>query len=160
MNEVWKPIIGHTNYFISNLGRVRFMHKILNQYDNKKGYLYCNIEQKHYYIHRLVATAFIVNNNKYPCINHKDYNKNNNCVSNLEWCSYKYNNSYSNCNYFGTEAIKKKVYKCNKHNNTIIESYESMAEAARNTVGCSTTGICACCKGRYITHGGYKWKYA
>ena len=32
MNEVWKPIIGHTNYFISNLGRVRFMHKILNQY--------------------------------------------------------------------------------------------------------------------------------
>ena len=48
-------------------------------------------------IHRLVAEAFIPNPNNYPCINHKDENKENNNANNLEWCTYKYNSNYGTC---------------------------------------------------------------
>ncbi|MBO4543276.1 MAG: HNH endonuclease [Bacteroidales bacterium] len=46
-------------------------------------------------VHRLVAQAFIPNPDNLPCVNHKDYHRDNNCVSNLEWCSVEYNNHYS-----------------------------------------------------------------
>lgn len=55
-----------------------------------------NGKRKNVYIHRLVAEAFIPNPNNYPIINHKDENKQNNNVENLEWCSYLYNNTYGN----------------------------------------------------------------
>lgn len=53
-----------------------------------------NGKAKHEKIHRLVALAFIDNPNNYPHVNHKDEDKNNNSVSNLEWCDIKYNNNY------------------------------------------------------------------
>lgn len=51
---------------------------------------------KRFMVHRLVAEAFIPNNNNYSVINHKDENPLNNCVDNLEWCSVSYNNAYNN----------------------------------------------------------------
>lgn len=59
--------------------------------------LYKNGKAKKIKMHRLVAETFIPNPNNYPCVNHKDENKLNNCVDNLEWCTYSYNNSYNNC---------------------------------------------------------------
>lgn len=50
---------------------------------------------KHYYIHRLVAKAFIPNPNNYPVVNHRDYNKLNNRVDNLEWCTQEFNVRHS-----------------------------------------------------------------
>ena len=114
MEEVWKPIFDYSDYQVSNLGRIRSLkrYKILKQYTNSFGYKSVNLTKfgisKSFAIHRLVAKAFIPNPNKYPCVNHKDENPSNNCVSNLEWCTYQYNNTY------GTSIERKiKTYKDN-----------------------------------------------
>lgn len=102
--EVWKDIKGYPNYQISNLGRVWSKKRqiYLSPNKNQKGYLSVylyaiNGKQKRELIHRLVALAFIDNPNNYPCVNHKDENKNNNTITNLEWCSYSYNSNYGAC---------------------------------------------------------------
>lgn len=93
MTEIWKDIVGYEGlYQVSNLGRVRnkYMH-ILRPRPDKNGYLRVNLLKRFYSVHRLVANTFISNPNNYTEINHKDENKSNNSVGNLEWCSRQYN---------------------------------------------------------------------
>ena len=114
MKEVeWKDIPNYENlYQISNYGDV----KRLNSYDSRghlrnsrlrkprisnKGYLqiglHKNGKETKFSVHRLVAESFIPNPDNLPVINHKDENPLNNYVSNLEWCTYKYNSNYGDC---------------------------------------------------------------
>ncbi len=87
-------------YEVSNYGRVRNKRtkRFLTQHDNGKGYLFVqlwrNNKGKREYVHRLVALAFIPNPDKKPTVNHKDEDKQNNYVENLEWMTYKENNNY------------------------------------------------------------------
>ena len=67
-------------------------NKYLKPYNNKKGYLQVNIKCKSCRVHRLVAEKFIPNPNDLPCVNHKDGNRHNNNVENLEWCDPMNNN--------------------------------------------------------------------
>lgn len=107
-------------------------------------------------IHRIVGLTFLLNPNNYPCINHKDGNKTNNSVKNLEWCSYSHNNK---------EAIRLglhpkldtriKVAQLDDELN-IIKIWES-AKKAKDVYGC--VHISDCCKGKRNRTGGYKWKY-
>lgn len=121
MQEIWKDIEGYPNYQISNLGNVKSLNykrtgkdKFLKLVKLKCGYLSVIFHKegkvKLNYIHRLVAQAFIPNPNKYLEVNHKDEQKTNNCVSNLEWCDRKYNVN------FGTrsERVGKAISKANK----------------------------------------------
>ena len=103
MEEIWKDIQGYEGlYRVSNLGRVKSFHKakehILSPGKDKDGYfqvqLYKNGINKMRKVHRLVAQAFISNPNNLPQINHKDENKQNNNVDNLEWCTNEYNHNY------------------------------------------------------------------
>lgn len=101
MCEVWKSIINHSGYQISNYGRVMGKRgKILYQNQSNCGYRQVHLSDfgisKWYSVHRLVAEAFIPNPDNLPCVNHKDENKSNNCSDNLEWCTYSYNERYNN----------------------------------------------------------------
>ena len=105
-NEEWKDVVGFEGlYKVSNLGRIRSIGyggrrgNIMAVHPDKGGYLKIRLtkDKKDYsfLVHRLVAMAFIPNLYNYETINHKDFNTQNNCVENLEWCTQKYNNKYS-----------------------------------------------------------------
>jgi hypothetical protein len=92
-----KPIINYESYLIYENGDVENLNtnKMLKGSISENGYRYyrlsLNNEKKMFYTHRLVAEHFLENPNNLPVINHKDGNKLNNEVSNLEWASYSTN---------------------------------------------------------------------
>lgn len=97
MEEIFLTCEGLPNYEISNFGRLknkRTKH-IRSAKDNGNGYLYTSINinktRKNFYIHRLVARAFIPNPDNRLQVNHKDGNKYNNCAENLEWVTPREN---------------------------------------------------------------------
>lgn len=98
--EVWERIEGFEDYLISNLGTVYSLKskKVMSPYKAKSGYLHITLSKGNkkycFYIHRLVASAFIPNPSNLPQVNHRDENKANNTVSNLEWRDNKYNVNY------------------------------------------------------------------
>lgn len=120
---------------------------------NNRGYLRVQLCKEgkvtSYSIHRLVAAAYLPNPEGLPQVNHKDEDKTNNSVANLEWCSAEYNNSY------GTHLarLRKSVY-CVE----LDRSFESLADAAQ-TVNIAYCGISNCLSGRRKTAGGYHWRY-
>lgn len=153
--EEFRDIPGYEGlYEVSNLGRVRRNGKILKLTKNAKGYLMLNLCKngivRKFLVHRLVALAFLPNPQNLPMINHKDEDKTNNTVSNLEWCTVQYNNSYSQF---------KPVLQFDKSGNFITE-YPSVIEASRIT-RINRHDISQCCLGLYHhkTAGGYLWKY-
>lgn len=110
-------------------------------------------DQKPFYVHRLVAQAFVPNPEGLPEVNHIDENKNNNDVSNLEWVTAK-----DNCNH-GTrnERMAKKHFKTVINLDT-LHMYESVKLASALT-GANKTSIASCCRGQAKTAGGYHWCY-
>lgn len=101
MQEVWKTVSGFETYAVSTFGNVRnnISNIVLNPYTHNKGYLivdlYISGKVSHRRVHRLVAEAFIPNPENKPQINHKDFDKTNNRVWNLEWCTDAENKAYS-----------------------------------------------------------------
>lgn len=168
-NVVWKDIKGYEGlYKINNLGQVRSFHNYRIGKINilkprlKRGYytvgLRKNGKRKWIGIHRLVAQAFIPNPNNYPCVNHKDENKINNIVENLEWCTIKYNNCY------GTriEKIRRKTGKIVLQydlEGNFIKEYSNMGEACKENNIKSRSNIHECCYGKYKQAGGYIWRF-
>lgn len=150
-NEEIRDIKGYEGiYAVTSYGRVWSYrrNKFLKPADNGKGYLFVvlsvNGQQKTQKIHRLVAQAFLANPDGLPQVNHKDENKDNNRVSNLEWCDNKYNVTYS----IG-RAVRcielNKVFNC--------------SETAAKELHLAGGSIRRCCKGKQKTVGGYHWEY-
>lgn len=98
--EIWKEIIDFPNYKISNLGRVIVIKTgLYKKFRLYNGYYYVNLSNKTKnvcnIVHRLVAIHFIPNPENKPQVNHKDRNKLNNCIENLEWVSQSENSIHA-----------------------------------------------------------------
>lgn len=169
MEENWK-ITKYKEFKASTLGKVMNIKtgKILKG-RIMRGYVYVHLRTPNYSkevrLHRLIAETFIPNPDNLPIVNHKDENKENNCVDNLEWCNDTYSINY------GTRNQKVSDKLINRKDISIpilqftkdlvfITEYPSAAEAERQT-GINKNDIGSCCKKRihYNTAGGYIWKF-
>ena len=165
MKETWKDIEGYEGlYQVSNLGRVKSLFRYKKQLKleiTKNGYvriMLCkNKKRKRHLVHRLVAEAFIPNPNNLPCVNHKDENKQNNCVDNLEFCTSKYNCNYGNRNTRISKNSKKQINQYDLDGN-FIQSWHSIKEAS-DFYNISASAIVLCLENIHNTCGGYIWKY-
>lgn len=167
---------------MSNMGRIYSFktNKILKQMVGR-GYLQVGLldngKQKTAKVHRLVAEAFLPNENNYPCVNHKDENRKNNNVSNLEWCTHEYNNNYGTRKEKASKTMKGK-FKGEKHpfygkkhtaetkekmGKPVIcvttgEVFKSIKEASEIT-GVNASNITQCCINKRQSAGKREWKF-
>ena len=155
INNEWEYF--NKDYLAHYRGYVRSLitGKLLKAGKSKAGYLTVSLRGSTKTIHRLVAETFIPNPLNLPCVNHKDGNKLNNHVSNLEWVSYGENNSH---------AIRIGLKKSINQAKGVIQLDMNGNEVARfhsseHAVGFSSGNICHVCNGKRKSHGGFKWKY-
>lgn len=161
MNEIWLPIKGYEGlYEISSAGRVRGLSRTVKRHpscrfvpggDRKlqkmpNGYLSVALrkdgKQKRFYVHRLVAEAFIDNPQNFREVNHIDEDKSNNNASNLEWCSHSYNVMYADGSKKRADKNKKPVVAIVGGNTVFFDSVTS----AGNAFGIEPTTVSRCCR--------------
>lgn len=169
--ELWVTIPEHPNYKVSSFGRVKSLarkhrlkndnyymtkEKIIKPAVNKNGYQHLSLDCKDYRVHRLVAQAFIKNPNNYRDVNHKNGNKLDNRVSNLEWVSHSQNEIHK-------IYVLKKSGKFIRPMRKVLcvetgKKYESIASACRD-LGIKTSHISEACQGKISQTCGYHWRY-
>lgn len=171
--EIWKVIDEHPDYMISNIGRVKSLNyrhsgkeKILKGYKDKKGYhrvgLFKDGKRKPYFIHRLVAEAFIPNFENKPCIDHINTIRTDNRVENLRWVTNK-----ENCN----NPISKINYSIGNKGKTAVSVLQFTKEwefvkkwncimDIKRELNISHQNISKCCLEKIKTAYGFKWGYA
>ena len=186
IGECWKPIKGFPAYLISNRGRVWSLNRdekwgkfyrtrqgrfLIPRLGNQ-GYLYVGLcKNGRVYtkkIHRLVAENFIPNPYGYSVVNHRDEDRTNNDVNNLEWCTTTYNVTYGGAigkrqGSLINSGWSKSVCKYTK-DGILLAKFVSISEAARSVLSTQTLdgargAICSCCRGKRKSYCGFIWKY-
>lgn len=180
IGEVWKPIPNYEGFYeVSNTGKVRSIYRyrrVLKPMISTTGYervdLFKNKNRKQFSVHRLVAMTFIDNPDQKPFVNHKDENKTNNSVDNLEWVTHVENCHYGTAIARRTEhldyskrrinnagqilACSKPIIQYDKNGNYIRE-WKSATECSKET-GFSISGIRSVVRGKRNSIFGYVFK--
>lgn len=173
MQEIWKDIKGYEGlYEVSSLGRIR---KIVKQAINKKGYKIFNLvegnNKKVMQVHRAVMLSFVPNPENKPQVNHKNGDKTDNRLENLEWCTAKENTVHAlENNLRPNKAYKEKKIKKAKSlrfdlipvsqydkNGNFIKKWSTIREAVK-FYNLDLGNISKCCRGKRKSTGGYIWR--
>ena len=165
----YRKIPGFENYLVSEEGIVvstvrhgKACFEILPQRTEKQGYINVTLhkDKKNHTmkVHRLVALAFLPNPENLPQVNHKDEVKSNNHVSNLEWCTPRYNSNYGTRIERHRRLVGKPVKQINLETNEVVATFCGMWEAAEKTKT-DRGSINNCCLGNRKSAGGYGWEY-
>ncbi|MFT8756944.1 NUMOD4 domain-containing protein [Leuconostoc pseudomesenteroides] len=182
--EVWRPIKGYEGrYEVSNFGRIKSLpfvrgnhtgyyktkEIIRKQVANEKGYMRVSLsgqggKKKMHSVHRLVALAFLPNPENFEEVNHRDFNKENNRVENLEWCDREYNMSY-----LDTKDRRLKNLDRNKigvkHRKPVIGVTETQRvrfdsiKSASKFIGCVPSAVGNVIYGRSKSAKGWKFEF-
>lgn len=188
MDEVWKPIPRFNGlYDISSFGRVRrnaynllrkdgsiihYEEMIKKCYPRSNGYIVVSISQNNhsrmYFIHRLIAEAFIPNPENKPYIDHINTIVSDNRIDNLRWVTHKENmNNELTMLRFKENGLSRRGVRnyslaseieAYTRDGKFIARYASLKDAA-DAHGVATSGICMCCKGKMKSCGGIQWRY-
>lgn len=178
--EVWKDVVGYEGrYKVSNYGRVKslarsfkagflFIHRadfILKYNKSNLGYfrvfLFIGKNKKMFSVHRLIALAFIPNPNNLPYINHKNEDKRDNRIENLEWCTAKYNTNYGTARERGIinrMRLYSKTICQYERNGKFIKKYDNLKNVTE-IFGYDRHPISKVCNGHSYTAYGYVWRY-
>src|SRR5699024_1760168 len=178
--EVWEPIKGYEeSYLVSNLGRVKskprtgtrggILKELYSSWQYNRVNLYKNGGMNSFTIHRLVAQAFLPNPENKPQVNHKDGNKLNNALSNLEWVTQSENQLHAyktrlqkvkrkKANEVRHEQTKRKVMQLSMDGKE-LKTFNSIKEAAKHIGRKDGTKISAVAGGKRKSTGGFKWEY-
>ena len=174
-NEIWKDVVGYEGlYKVSDRGNIYSVvrkdslgrkcgGRVLKPSYDKDGYLRVLLSKngikKIKLIHRLVLEAFVENPSNLPEVNHLDEVKDNNELSNLEWCDSRYNVNYGTRIERIVKAQSKKVRAVNVESDEVL-TFNSTQEAGRK--GYTQGHVAAACRGDYYggnIYRGHKWYY-
>ena len=164
METIWKDVKGYEGlYQVSNDGIIKNCRTglIKSSRDNGHGYLQIDLSKdgkvKTFYVHRLVAEAFIPNPLNLPEVNHKSENKQDNRVENLEYCDHKYNMNYGTCIERANIKKSKQIIQFTLEGRFIREW--TSAKEVEKQIGYDQGNISSCCRGKYKQAYGYIWKF-
>lgn len=149
--EELRPVKGFEElYLVSNFGRVWSLisKRFLAPRPLPVGYLRVQIKGKDYYIHRLVAEAFLPNKDNLPMVNHKDFNKLNNNLNNLEWCTASHNKRVKK---ISIPVVQLSI------EGEFIQEFPSL-RVAGTTLGFDNTNIAHACREDRLAYG-FRWKF-
>ena len=171
-DEIWKDVVGYEQFYqVSSKGRVKRKKNgsiaALRTFPNG----YKNVLLSHdgtgkagwhsVLVHRMVAMAFIPNPYNLPQINHKDRDRTNNCVENLEWCTAQYNSNYLDHNALVSASKSQAILQLDLDGN-IVAKWEPNAKLGKITdrlkaAGYNMCSVRSCCIGKCKTYSGYRW---
>lgn len=161
--ETWSEILGFCSYSVSTQGRIRNEKtgRFLKPTVNMKGYmtvsLWENNVKKIYFVHRLVAAAFIPNPEHKGTVNHINHVRQDNSVDNLEWATTAEQNNHKQ-KHIGSSRRQKAIWQCNMQSGERLKIYNSIDEAAKAVKGHHANISSVANKRRSCAYG-YKWEY-